>query len=239
MTKIRIAGITIGQTPRTDINKDLLKVWDDSIEYLEFGALDNFGPTDLDALRLRFKSGLESGREGNVLVSRLRDGKQITFYEEDILPEVERCVSQAEKAGCKCSILFCTGQFPYVPHKRPLLVPRQLIFSILPHLIQDDKLGILLPEAEQAEEMLKDPVKHFYNLNLKQIAIRTASPYAEFDQVVKAAQTLCEQDGARYIYLDCMGYSQAMKEAISKSCGVAVILPRTIIARIVNEMYHS
>ena len=41
------------------------------------------------------------------------------------------------------------------------------------------------------------------------------------------------------VLLDCMGYSKQMKQDIQKACGLPVILPRTFIARLLNEMYGA
>ena len=70
----KIGFITIGQSPRDDIMKDILPIIGDDIEILQKGALDNLSEEELEEI------APQSG--DTVLVSSLRDGRSVSRSEE-------------------------------------------------------------------------------------------------------------------------------------------------------------
>ena len=62
-----------------------------------------------------------------------------------------------------------------------------------------------------------------------------ASPYLDFEGVRRAAQQFRGQDLA-FVCTDCMGYTVAMKRAIQQETGLPVILPRTLVVRVLGEL---
>ena len=65
----KIAGITVGQSPRTDMTCDLIPKLALNLELVEYGALDGLTLADIER-----DLAPEPGEE--VLVSRMRDGQQ-------------------------------------------------------------------------------------------------------------------------------------------------------------------
>ena len=72
MKKKKLAVITIGQSPRVDMTDDVRSRLPQDIEMVEYGALD---PYTLQEVTERFRP--LPGDE--VLVSRMRDGRQAKF----------------------------------------------------------------------------------------------------------------------------------------------------------------
>ena len=67
-----LGAVTIGQAPRVDITGDIMPLLPEHVELREYGALDDF---TLEEVQARFAPG-----EGDeVLVSRMRDGRQARF----------------------------------------------------------------------------------------------------------------------------------------------------------------
>lgn len=236
----KVAAITIGQSPREDLTPDLHRILSPNIELCEFGALDGLKADKLKKLiqqQISPVSVTPSSPCQRLLVSRLRDGSEITFPEEIIIPLVQDCISKAELSGCEATLLLCTGEFPEFEHQRPLLIPRRLIYNILPPLVGKQKLGILLPNSEQK----RDYIEHFdlfcHGLHRDQLSIYTASPYQSEDGVILQAKKMSDDAEPSLIYLDCFGYTIHMKKIIEKITGIPVLLPRTMMARILNELY--
>ncbi|MBQ2650084.1 MAG: AroM family protein, partial [Clostridia bacterium] len=70
----RIGAITVGQAPRVDVTVDVLPIWCDKAELIEAGALDNLTYEEILALTPEHP-------DDHILVSRLRDGREVTFSE--------------------------------------------------------------------------------------------------------------------------------------------------------------
>lgn len=218
------AAITIGQAPRTDITKDILPLLPPGVELREYGALDDFS---YEEVMQRFAP--EDGDE--VLVSRMRDGRQAKFAERYVTPLVQEKIFQAEREGADAIILFCTGVFPRFEHRVLLLEPQPLFHAVVQKLADGKKIGLLVPMPEQVEQGYK-----FWGESGVDVTIASASPYLEFEKVREAAKVFCGQDLA-FLCTDCMGYSVEMKRAIEEVTGLPVILPRTLVVRILNEWF--
>ena len=87
----KIGFITIGQSPRDDIMKDILPIIGDDIEILQKGALDNLSEEELEEI------APQSG--DTVLVSSLRDGRSVSMAEEKIIVHLQRCIDELEVCG--------------------------------------------------------------------------------------------------------------------------------------------
>ena len=99
MKQIKIGAITIGQAPRTDITRDILPLLPDYMTLTEYGALDDMTYEEV-------MSQFAPSEDDEVLVSRMRDGRQAKFTERFIRPLVQKKIDQAEAEGVSAIILF-------------------------------------------------------------------------------------------------------------------------------------
>ena len=120
MKQIKIGAITIGQAPRTDITRDILPLLPDYMTLTEYGALDDMTYEEV-------MSQFAPSEDDEVLVSRMRDGRQAKFTERFIRPLVQQKIDQAEAEGVSAIILFCTGVFPEFRHQ-VLFIETQPLF---------------------------------------------------------------------------------------------------------------
>lgn len=219
-----LGAVTIGQAPRVDITGDILPLLPEHVELREYGALDDF---TLEEVQARFAPG-----EGDeVLVSRMRDGRQARFAERYVTPLVQEKIRQAEQEGADAVILFCTGVFPAFEHQKILLEPQPLFHSVVQKLAGGKRIGVLVPLPEQVEQG-----RRFWGRSGVDVEITSASPYLEFAKVCRAAEFFKDKDLA-FLCTDCMGYSVEMKRAIEDATGLPVILPRTLVVRILSELF--
>lgn len=219
-----LAAITIGQAPRVDITGDILPLLPGHVDLREYGALDGFS---YEEVMDRFAPG--DGDE--VLVSRMRDGRQAKFAERFITPLVQEKIHLAEREGADAILLFCTGVFPRFDHRVVLLEPQPLLHAVAQKLADGKKIGLMVPVPDQVEQACR-----FWGGSGVDVMVTSASPYLEFGRVREAAAVFRGRDLA-FICADCMGYSVAMKEAIQEVAGLPVILPRTLVVRILNELF--
>lgn len=121
--QIKIGAVTIGQAPRTDITADILPLLPQEIQLVEYGALDDYSYEEVIA-------EFDPHPDDEVLVSRMRDGRQAKFTERFITPLVQKKIDQAEADGVSAVILFCTGVFPAFKHRGLFLEPQPLFHAV-------------------------------------------------------------------------------------------------------------
>lgn len=224
MKQIKIGAITIGQAPRTDITRDILPLLPDYMTLTEYGALDDMTYEEV-------MSQFAPSEDDEVLVSRMRDGRQAKFTERFIRPLVQKKIDQAEAEGVSAIILFCTGVFPEFRHKMLFIEPQPLFHAIAAQLAGNQKIGILVPEPDQVEQAY-----HTWGKSGIPVEVTSASPYLDFDKVVEAASFFKGKNLA-FICTDCMGFTMEMKHQIQEVTGLPVLLPRTLVVRILCEMF--
>lgn len=222
--KIKVGAITIGQAPRVDITGDIRPMLAPHIELMEYGALD---PYEFEEASRRF-----APKEGeSVLVSRMRDGRQVTMSEEAVIPLVQDCINRSEKEGAEATVLLCTGKFPEFSHSRLLITPQPILHALVQKLALDKPIGLFVPDSSQVAQ-----VEAWFAASGIRFEPVIASPYKDASVMGQRARGLKGRDLA-FVLLDCMGYGLQMKEDIRESCGLPVILPRTYIARLLNELF--
>ncbi|MDK2919634.1 MAG: hypothetical protein PWQ37_2367 [Candidatus Petromonas sp.] len=220
--KAKLGIITIGQSPRKDLTDDIAALLSKYILISEKGVLDKYSYQDV----LEKFSPKENE---NILVSRMRDGKQVILSEQKILEEMQTCIDELEKE-VDIVLILCTGKFLKFKHNKPLLIPQRILHSTVSNLSDGKKIGAIVPEKEQIKQMKEWWSK--VGVNLK---VEAASPYKDIEKIREVASKFKDED-IDYIVLDCMGYSQSMKKIVMEESGKMVILPRTLIARVVNEL---
>ena len=221
MTKI--GAITVGQSPRVDAIPEMEPILGDSIEILQMGGLDGLTREEIAAFQPR--------EHDHILVSRLNDGSSVTFGESHILPRLQSAIHTLEEQGVSMILFLCTGEFPETFSARvPLLFPNQILTAVVPALIPNGRLTVLTPSASQTEQTEKK-----WEAFVSSVTIIPASPYEGAESVLEKAAAI-HPENTDLIVLDCIGYTLEMKERIHALTGKPVILPRTLLARIIREL---
>ncbi len=224
--RIRIGAITIGQSPRTDITDDIRPLLAPNIQLQEYGALD---PYSYEEAAQKFAPAPGDP----VLVSRMRDGSQVTMAEHAVVPLVQECIYRAELDGVQAVVLLCTGKFPELDHSKPLIVPQPILHGLIQKLTGKKPIALFVPDQAQVSQ-----VNRWFTKSQIDIFPVVASPYREAHLMGEKAAGLSDKDFS-FALLDCMGYSKQMKQDIHSACGLPVLLPRTFIARLLNELYGA
>lgn len=219
-----VAGITVGQSPRTDMTGDICARLAPGLALREYGALDGMA-------RERIEAELAPAPGDEVLVSRMADGSSVTFSGTKIVPLVQNRIDRAEQDGARVAIVLCTGSFPTLRHTIPLIFPQPLLHSVARALAGNRPIAVMVPEAEQVEQ-----AREWWGASGVRVGeIVSANPYAGIDGVRRAAAALRGTEAA-FLCLDCMGYSCAMRDAARQASGLDVLLPRTLVASVVSEL---
>jgi protein AroM len=220
--KLKVGLVTIGQSPRTDVTPTMKKMLGPEVKLIEKGALDGltreeihkFAPTPGDY----------------ILVTRIRDGTSVRVAKRRILPRVQKCIEELEEMGVDLTLLLCTGEFPEIKTKKLLIKPDKLISNIVWGILKRGKLGVVVPEKEQIPLLRRKWKKKGVSL-----VMATANPYGEIEASEEAATFLAEEN-VDLIILDCIGFTPKVKGLFRRLTGKPVILPQTILGRILKEL---
>ncbi|WP_432403740.1 AroM family protein [Wukongibacter sp. M2B1] len=218
----KLGIITIGQSPRVDLTGDMLNILRKDIEVIERGVLDSF---TLKEVNEYFRPIEGEAR----LVSRMRDGNQVILDEGKIIKELQTVIYELEKE-VDMILLLCTGKFPKLYSKKTLIMPKPIVKSVIDVLRDGKKIGVVIPDISQKED-----IELWWKSVEIDVEIFAYSPYTSncpIDNIV------FKDDSIEHIVLDCMGYTQEIKSKIIEKTGKKVILPRTLLARIINEILY-
>lgn len=220
---MKIGAITIGQAPRVDVTVDIMEIFQDKAEILQGGGLDGLTREEIETFK---------PEDGDyVLVSRLTDGSSVTFAERHILPRLQQRIYDLEAQGVKLIMFFCTGDFPDTfQSKVPLIFPCKILNHIVPLLTKTSNIITVTPSPLQVAQCEQKWRKY-----VKQVTSIPASPYGDWESLTAAANKIKDMDGD-LVVLDCIGYTQKMKEMFAKTTGKMIVLSRTILARVVSEL---
>ena len=207
---MKIGAVTIGQAPRTDVTSDIMHIFDGRVELSQRGGLDG--------LTVEQIAGFKPERDDYVLVSRLTDGTSVTFAERYILPRLQECINELEAEGARLIMFFCTGDFPEsLTSNVPLVYPCHILNKVVPLLTKKSSIVTVTPSPLQVGQCEKK--------------------WSNFVDHVKAvpAREIKDMD-ADLVVLDCIGFTQEMKDMFAKETGKLVVLPRTLLARVISEL---
>lgn len=217
--------VTIGQSPRDDMVPEMLPHLR-GVKVVQAGALDDLTEDELRALPTRRRSGSE------VLTSRLRDGRSITFAREDILDLVQQRITELEDQ-VDATLLVCTGAFPPFRHRRPL-VPAESLIVAGARALSTGTIGVICPLPEQID----DSTAKFAESGRTVIAT-AVDPYSADEADFEAAAHDLTGRAARVVVMDCMGYTEAQRAATVQATRLPVILARSLVGRLAGELVSA
>lgn len=211
--------ITIGQSPRTDTTPEIRSHLPSSVDIVESGALDGYAGRD------EVLAGLAPTADEPVYVTKLRDGTSVTISKAAVLDLVGDRIDEVQSSVDAIGLL-CTGSFPQYDATVPVFAPSELLHAWVTAL-GFDAVGVLMPKPEQAGQT-DDKWGEF------EIYHEAASPYDADADLAAAARSL----GGRVevIVMDCIGYTEAMKQEVRTASDTPVLLGRSVLARTLAEV---
>jgi protein AroM len=219
----RVVGVvTIGQSPRTDVMPDISRSLPPGTRVIERGALDRLGPAQLVALAPACGEDL--------LVTRLREGREVTLAETRLMPLLQDAVDEVTGRGAVIVAALCTGSLPGIRCRPPLLMPGPLVRNLVAALAPGSRrgrlarLGVVVPAPDQAGSAMAD-----WSAAADEVLVLAASPYGPPAALAQAAETLAAWRPG-LVVLDCLGFDGQMKQMVARAVDVPVVLPRTVLA---------
>lgn len=219
---MKVGLVTIGQSPRGDVVREMEEVLGEGVEVMEKGALDG--------LSLREVERFYPAEGERVLVTQMAGGVEVKLAKRHITPRVQRCIEELEKEQAEIIALLCTGEFEEIGSKARLLRPGEIMRDRVTEMLERGRLGVIVPAAEQI-----GAAKGKWDLENIELAVRTVSPYAgtegEFRETAKEMRR-CEVD---MVVLDCMGFSGRVKEIFEAEVGKPVLWARRVLGEALRE----
>ena len=221
MADMKVAFITIGQSPRPDIMPDLLAAISHDIEVVEVGCLDELNPQEIAA-------GAPTSPKQERLVSRLRDGSEVVIEKSWTTVRLKAAVAGLDDDdSVDLIVLLCTGYFDGIVTRKLLIEPQRLVDATVDALAEGGrKVGVLVPLESQIAEFSRRTGERW------PVTVSHASPYVA-GRFETAGSELKNND---LIVMHCMGYDNDMRERVIEATGRPVLLARRLLASTVAQL---
>lgn len=219
----RLGLITIGQSPRIDAIPEVKEVLEGlDVEIVECGALDELSREQIDEL---------FPREGeHLFVTRLRDGTEVKVARERILPLLQECIDELEPRVDVIAV-FCTGELPGLRSSKPLIELSELLLRTV-EALKVRKLGVVIPDPRQV-----GMTEERWRRVVPDVKVLSLSPYTgSLEELERVSREMRDRD---VIVLDCVGFRKESKRVAASASGRPVILPRTLLARVLRELMEA
>ena len=210
-------------------------------EVLVVGAQDGMSDKKLRAL----SEGVEPGP----YVDALSDGTTVHLRKEDVIKNMRKKAEALREQGVVASMICCTMEYSELEDIDNLLIPSKLVENAALALVpKGATIGVINPLEETMDYEIQKwkRLPDYKIVNLAAPAIVEGSPEAallseeEFaaaeKRPVEAAKKLAEQ-GADVIVLDCMGFTKAHREKVSKATGKPIIQPQSLLGKTLETLY--
>lgn len=220
----RIGLITVGQAPRNDVVPDMAAILGGDVDILEAGALDGLSAAEIGRL----------APEGDdeILVTRLADSSSVFVGKSKMVPLVEARIAALETKGVALNALLCTGEFPKLAAKRPLLEPQQLLLGLLRAMTFPGRLGVLTPSDRHVPQTRERWKRSGFDA-----VVAPLSPYQEEDPAaVRGAAEALRAGGAGLVVMDCIGFRRKTRDEVAQLVGAPTLVANLLVARVAAEL---
>jgi protein AroM len=214
----RVAFVTIGQSPRSDVVPDILAETRTPLAVTERGALDGLDDAAI--------ADLAPAAGEHRLVTRLRDGREVLLGKPAIDRRLHAILAELDAGGFDLLVLLCTGEFRRFRLRTPFIEPQHTVDHFVQGLAYGaERIGILLPNAAQIEE--------FHGIPGVVTKAAGASPYVTEPEAGLRAAGVALAD-ADMIVMHCIGYSEAMRQIVKQASGWPVLVSRRLVAHAID-----
>lgn len=223
---MKIGTVTIGQSPRVDLIPELKEAIGAEVDIEERGALDN--------LSLEEVKTFYPGPEDYILVTRMRDGTEVKIAESYIIPRIKNCIADLEKQDVEFIIFICTGEFPGISSHKLIIWPDRLLEHTVRGILRKGILAVVAPSPDQIAMMQKK-----WRGTKLQVVAEAVSPYSGSEEMFADVAHRINRSNADMIVLDCIGFTRRIRKIFRKITQKPVILPRTLLGRVVGELLEG
>ncbi|NLW23190.1 MAG: AroM family protein, partial [Tissierellia bacterium] len=116
-------------------------------------------------------------------------------------------------------------------HRSLLIKPEEILHSVAAKLSRTKKIGVMMPDKSQLER-----IKILWRkYGIEAVAVGV-SPYEPVENLSMELEKLKDED-IDLIFMECFGYTLEMKEEVRRITKKPVILTKTLIFKIIHELF--
>jgi len=220
-----IGMVTVGQAPRDDLVPAMEAMFSRPARVLQAGALDGLGADEIRRL------GPGPGETG--IAARLLDGSETLLSHAKIFPRVQQCVDRLRADGAEFLVILCGADWSAIRSDVLVVNPGRVFPAIVSALATGRRLGVIKPSGGQIEAA----TRQFAERGVEAV-VTAASPYTgeqRLEDVRRAAERL-KAAGVSLVWMTCVGMDEPMRDVVSAVVGVPVLLARSVLARVIDEL---
>jgi protein AroM len=223
---VKLGAVTIGQSPREDVVPEIREILGTKVKIIERGALDRL---NLEEIRL-----LSPNQSDELLITRMRDGTEVRVARRHIVPRMKEAVSELVAESIEIVLMLCTEEFSEVRSSAILLHPGRMIRNIVNAVMEEGRLGVVLPSADQIP-IMKERWKCCY----RDVVIDAVSPYTATETELAEVGMRMRHSQVDLVVFDCIGFNRKAKSIFREILKKPVLLPRTLLGRIAKELLEG
>jgi len=214
--------LVIGQAPRADVEAQMQALVGPDVAITLRGALDGMTRAEIAAI---------PPTDGDdTLFTKLPSGEGVTISKHVVEARAKTALQSMRGEGFSVTMLCCTGDFPALDGDGLVVLPSAVLSGVVAGLLPRGRLGLLFPLAEQADQL----TAKWRRPGLDVVAIPlipTADPATTAEAATRLAAARPD-----LVVMDCMSYTQDMKNQVRAATAAPVILSITAVARVIREM---
>lgn len=226
----QIVFVTIGESPRADLQAIYDDYFKGSDEVSQVGLLDGVSHQEADE---RFS--VDDPDEAQ-LTSRFVDGYQVIMSQSKVERQLQLMINQLEAAKVEVIALLCTGNFEHLTaHHSTLITAEEVTIPYIKTHYPTQLVGIVNPLAKQIEDS-----KRKWELTDDQAVFTYASPYqVQVEEFDRAGEFLAEA-GVKAVVMDCIGYNRDMQKMLEKHLGdTPIYLSNELLFQYIVDTYQK
>lgn len=211
--------LTLGHSPREDLEAPFRTCLPDNIPILMEGGLDACSATQIHSLALQ-----QGDRPLHVITS----GGSLVIQQEALLAPLTAAANNLALAGARFVVLLCTGDFPPIPAPVPVITPGQLLAGAARSVSEGGRLGVIIPGDSQR----RTAEERWQRIGFEPV-IYTAPVKGDEQWLIDRLHTA----EVRQVVLDCISFSPALQQQLLRELDVPVWLPSRLAAHTVAELF--
>lgn len=226
MSKKKIGVITIGQTPRPDVEQLVDEVLGDNYTAVIRGALDDLKIEDIPEFR----------DDEYILMTGMRDAegnkKSVRVTREFLTPLIQAHLHEIEDE-VDVAMVWCAGRFPEFESRIYMIRPCEVLEGVAKAILKRGRLGVIYPSTAQL--IWTDPEWSQEGMYVYGDSPRRGQGREK--ELELLGERLKEQN-LDLILLNCTGFGYDMKKLLRKITGKPVIQANALALRVIKELLH-
>lgn len=209
---MRIAFVSVGHTPRTDVLSDLLANLKDCVAATEIGGLDGLTQAEIESFR---------ALPGEApLVTKLRDGSDIVLSKSRISDRLASIVSRLDASEFDLVVILTTGLLRgFESRCMTINSQRAMEAGIEALAVQGARIGIIQPLAEQVNEPAIPAFSH----------LRVRLSHAAPGDLEGLRHAVSDLSNCEILALNSIGFSEEDRATVARFSGLPVVLARRLV----------